>query len=69
MNDLIVAKDKLQQNGYTCVLCKGEEIVFSLDRGVKPLVAFIESKKDFVGFCCADKVVGKEPRFCMFCSA
>lgn len=63
MNDLSKAKEALKQDGYTCVLCRDDEIVTSCDRGVKPLVALKQSKRDFAGFCCADKVVGKATAF------
>lgn len=63
MNDLSRARETLKQDGYTCVLCKDDKLVASCDRGVKPLVALKESKKDFAGFCCADKVVGKATAF------
>ncbi|MBQ8696736.1 MAG: DUF1893 domain-containing protein, partial [Clostridia bacterium] len=33
------AKELLRADGYTCVLCKGDDIRTSTHRGVKPLLA------------------------------
>lgn len=63
MSDLSRAKQELLANGYTCVLCKGDEIYTSNDRGVKPLVALCESGVDFGGFSASDKVVGRATAF------
>ena len=51
-------KELLKKNGYTCVLCKGDRVYTSTNRGVKPLLDFYESGEDFSGFSAADKVVG-----------
>lgn len=56
--DLIKAKDMLSEGGYTCVLCHGETLYTSFERGVKPLLCFYESSLDFSGYYAADKVVG-----------
>lgn len=53
------AKELLLTRGYTCVLCRGEEVLTSTLRGVKPLVQWVESGADLKGFSAADKVVGK----------
>lgn len=52
------AKELLKQNGYTCVLYSQNTICHSSLRGVRPLLDFLESGKDFRGFCAADKTVG-----------
>ncbi len=52
------AKDILIKNGYTCVLYNGKAAYSSTERGVKPLLQFLQSGADFSGFCAADKVVG-----------
>ncbi len=61
--DFIKAKELLLGGGYTCVLVKGEEVFTSAERGVKPLVSFRESQKDYSGYSAADKVVGKATAF------
>ena len=63
MYDLNRAVQVLSAGEYTCVLCKGEETVTSQARGVKPLVGWYVSSRDFSGFCAADKVVGKATAF------
>lgn len=63
MYDLNRAMQALSAGEYTCVLCKGEEIFTSRARGVKPLVSWYVSEKDFSGFSAADKVVGKATAF------
>jgi len=63
MNDLKNAKEKLIAGEYTCALCCGSQIFASTLRGVKPLVAWYKSGKDFGGYSAADKVVGKATAF------
>lgn len=63
MNNLTNAKNILISGGYTCVICKGQDIQTSNLRGVKPLVQFIESRQSFEGYCAADKVVGRATAF------
>ena len=63
MVDLEQAKEILKSGNYTAVLCKGQEIYTSDLRGVKPLVIWVESGKNFGGFSAADKVVGKATAF------
>ena len=41
---LNIAKTKLAQENYTCVLTDGERFFTSRERGVKPIVEFIASK-------------------------
>lgn len=57
------AKALLEQNEYTCVLCRGEAVSHSCHRGVRPLVDFLDSGVDYAGFSAADKVVGKATAF------
>lgn len=57
--DLQRAKTLLQDKNYTCVLCKGEEVYTSTERGVKPLVELLDSSENLNGFSAADKIVGK----------
>ena len=59
MPDLEKAKRILRENGYTCVLCKGEHILSSYARGVAPLLGFLDAGQVLTDFCAADKVVGK----------
>lgn len=61
--DLKKAVDLLSKSEYTCVLFKESKVFTSRERGVKPLVEWLNSKTDFRGFCAADKVVGKAAAF------
>lgn len=58
-NDTARAKALLEEKGYTCVLCRGDRISESEERGIRPLVRWIDSGEDFRGFCAADRIVGK----------
>lgn len=53
------AKELLESVGYTCVITDGDRLLTSTQRGVKPLVQFLESGTDMTGFSAADKVVGR----------
>ena len=53
------AKEVLSAGGYTCVLTDGRTVFTSTDRGVKPLVRFLESGEIPAGLSAADKVVGR----------
>lgn len=63
MSDLEKSKQLLLSGGYTCVLCKNDLIYTSFERGVKPLVAWLESNKDLRTFSASDKVIGKGAAF------
>ncbi len=63
MTDLEKAKELLVKSEYTCVLQINDKTYTSSLRGVKPLVLFYKSGKDFSGFSAADKVVGKGAAF------
>ena len=60
------ARNILQSQNYTCVLCKEKALYATTLRGVKPLVQWLESGTDLQGFSAADKVVGKATAF-LYC--
>ena len=62
-NDLIKATEILKNGEYTCVLCRGDVMYTGKERGVKPLLDWIQSDIDFNGFSAADKVVGNAAAF------
>lgn len=64
--DLERAKEILSQTGSTCVLCRGEVIYTTAQRGIRPLVDWLDSGEDTCGFSAADKVVGKAAAL-MYC--
>jgi hypothetical protein len=61
--DLLKAKEILEKENLTCVLCKGERRYDSDQRGVKPLLAWLDAGVDVMGFSAADKVVGRGAAF------
>ena len=61
--DLTKAIDTLNSGNYTCVLCKDNAIYTSTERGVKPLIEWLDGDIDLNGFSAADKVVGKAAAF------
>jgi len=48
-NDMQRAKELFESGNYTCVLCKGDEIITSTERGVKPLFTWLEGKGSVKG--------------------
>lgn len=63
MKDQNRAKEILHSRPYTCVMCHGDTVYTSMARGVRPLVAWLESGVDLGHFCAADKVVGRATAF------
>lgn len=57
--DLKKAKETLLSGGYTCVICRRDEMYVDVQRGVKPLIDLLDHGVRLPGFCAADKVVGK----------
>lgn len=64
--DLQKAKELLTEGGYTCVLVQGQTVFTSRERGVKPLLHWLEEGYILPGFSAADKVVGKATAF-LYC--
>ena len=64
--DLIHARNILEAESCTCVLCKEDAVYKSDRRGVSPLMGWLESGTDLKGFSAADKVVGKATAF-LYC--
>ncbi len=68
MTNLEQAKKLLRDGSYTIALCNGDKIYTSTERGVKPMLDFIENRTDLRGFSAADKVIGKAAAM-LFCHA
>lgn len=66
MTDLEIARSHLDSGNYTCVVCKDDVLYFATDRGVKPLLNWLDSGLDLRGFSAADKVVGRATAF-LYC--
>lgn len=60
--DLELARALLVANKEaTCVAVRGDEILTSTEKGIKPLLRWLAEGQDLCGFSVADKVVGKAP--------
>ena len=53
-----IARQKLIDGGYTCVVLIDDLEYTSYDRGVKPLISLLQSDRSVVGAFAADKCVG-----------
>ncbi|MDE7303848.1 MAG: DUF1893 domain-containing protein, partial [Oscillospiraceae bacterium] len=62
-NDITEAINIFNGDKYTCVLCKESAVYVSTERGVKPLLDWLDNGIDLQGFSAADKVVGKAAAF------
>lgn len=66
MKDLVRAKQTLSEGNFTCVLCKGDTLHTTTERGVKPLVRWLTEGTDLKDFSAADRVVGKATAY-LYC--
>ncbi len=62
-SNTVRASEMLRNGNFTCVVTNGEIFHTSTERGVKPLLSWLDDKVDVKGFCAADKVVGKAAAF------
>ena len=61
--DTIKAKKILEDEELTLVIIKDTTVYKSVERGVLPLLYFIDKNVELDGFCVADKVVGAGAAF------
>ena len=61
--DLEKAKQIMVDGDYTVVLVSGNVVLFSKERGVAPLLDWVERGLDLKDFSASDKVVGKAAAF------
>ena len=64
--DLQTARELLETGEYTCVLCRDGRIHTATERGVKPLLNWLDSSLDLRQFSAADRVVGRATAF-LYC--
>ena len=64
--DLTKARNYLDSGDYTCVLCLGETLYTATDRGVKPLLRWLDDGISAAGFSAADRVVGRATAY-LYC--
>ena len=65
-NDLIHARNLLDSGNYTCVVCREDRVHTAEERGVKPLLNWLDAGPDLQGFSAADRVVGRATAF-LYC--
>ena len=66
MDNLQKARDLLESGNYTCVVCKEDSVYTTTQRGVAPLLNWLEAGTDLSGFSAADRVVGRGAAF-LYC--
>jgi len=66
MNNLLNARNLLESGNYTCVVCSGDTIHTTNQRGVAPLLNWLDTGTDLSGFSAADRVVGRGAAF-LYC--
>ncbi len=59
MNNLERAKKVFSEGLYTCVICSDSDIRTSQQRGVAPLLKWLDEKDNLSEYSAVDKVVGK----------
>ena len=65
LHDTQKALQILDSQQLTCVVCREEIVYTATERGVKPLLQWLDST-DLAGFCAADRVVGRGAAF-LYC--
>lgn len=65
-NDLTKARTLLDTGSYTCVVCRGDALHTATERGVKPLLSWLDAGLDLGDFSAADRVVGRATAF-LYC--
>jgi len=66
MNNLLNARNLLESGNYTCVVCSGDTTHTTTQRGVAPLLNWLDTGTDLSGFSAADRVVGRGAAF-LYC--
>ncbi len=66
MTDLQTAKHLLSSGDFTCVVCRENTIHTATDRGVKPLLTWLDAGLRLEGYSAADRVVGRATAF-LYC--
>ena len=62
-NDLTKARSLLETGDFTCVACLEDQVHTATERGVKPLLNWLDCGFDLHGFSAADRVVGRATAF------
>lgn len=57
---------RMLEGDYTCVVCRDDAVYTATERGVKPLLDWLDRGIDLTGFSAADRVVGRATAF-LYC--
>lgn len=60
------ARSLLETGNYTCVICSDDTVLTATERGVKPLLNWLEEGQNLQGYSAADRVVGRATAF-LYC--
>ena len=66
MDNLLNARNILESGDYTCVVCKDDILYTTTQRGVAPLLNWLDTGTDLAGFSASDRVVGRGAAF-LYC--
>ena len=66
MNHLYKARSILESGNYTCVVCRDDSVYTATQRGVAPLLNWLEGGIDLSDYSAADRVVGRGAAF-LYC--
>lgn len=66
MKNIHKAWDLLNSGNYTCVVCREDSVYTTAQRGVAPLLNWLDTGTDLTGFSAADRVVGRGAAF-LYC--
>lgn len=66
MDNLLKARQLLESGDYTCVVCCGDAVHTTTQRGVAPLLNWLDNGTVLTGFSAADRVVGRGAAF-LYC--
>lgn len=66
MNNLCKARNILDSGDYTCVVCREDSVYTATQRGVAPLLNWLEGGIDLTDYSAADRVVGRGAAF-LYC--
>lgn len=66
MDNLQNARNLLESGNYTCVVCNKDIVYTTSQRGVAPLLNWLDNGTDLKGFSAADRVVGRGAAF-LYC--
>ncbi len=64
--NMLKARDLLESGNYTCAVCRDDMVYTTRERGVAPLLRWLDDGVALNGFSAADRVVGRGAAF-LYC--